>query len=109
MFSLSTHVAVEDNDEIPLLQTDQIQVSQAFVPYHVLQALNHISGLLLDSLQFPRGFSIPGSPKLDTVLKKWTQKSGVKRITTTSLSLLPTLSRCSHVTQAASISTMMHH
>lgn len=97
MFSLSTHVTVEDNDEIPLLQADQIQVSQAFVAYLILQALNHINGLLLESLQFPRGSSILGSPELDTVLEKWTRKSGLKRITTTSLSLLATLSRGSPV------------
>lgn len=88
VFSPATHEEVEDNNEIPLLQTGQIQASQAFVASPVLQALNHIRGLLLDSLQFPSGFSALGSPELDTELEKWPWKSGVKRITTTSLSLL---------------------
>lgn len=92
MLSLTTCVAVEGNHEISLLQGIWIQVSVG--ASGVLQALHHISGLLLVLLQFFSVFSVLGSPELDTVLEKWPRKSGVKRITTTSLSLLATFSRC---------------
>lgn len=67
LFSLTTRVAVEGNNEISLLQGIWIQVSLG--ASGVLQALHHNSGLLLDSLQFPSVFSELGSPELDTVLE----------------------------------------
>lgn len=107
VLSVTTHVAVEDNDEIPLLQADLIQVSQAFVAYCVLRALSHISGLLLDSLQLHGGFSVLGSPELDSVLQecpwKWCKENN--HVPQPAGYILQMQSR----TQAASSSTMMHH
>lgn len=74
MFSLYTELAVEDHDQIPVLQAHQIQVSQAFLAHHMLQASNQVSGSLLDSLQFCSVSFVLGSPELDKILQKCPHK-----------------------------------
>ena len=57
--------------EPSVLQTGQSQLSQPFLNGEMLQSCNHLSGPLLDSLQYVRVSLVLESPELDTVLQGW--------------------------------------
>lgn len=101
VFPNHTHLAVEDHDQIPLLQAHQTQVSQAFLAHHMLQASNH-QWLSAGLTSVSECFSCTGKPRNGL-------PSAVKSRITTSLNLLATLLLMQSSTQAASISTMMHY
>lgn len=70
VFSLTQYLAVEDHDQAPLLPAHQPQVSLACLAQHVLQAPNHTTAPLRDSLQFLSVFSVLE----DRELQKWPHK-----------------------------------
>lgn len=51
-----------------LLQAGQSELSQPFLTGEVLQTLDHLSGLPLDSFQYVHAFDLLRSAKLDSVL-----------------------------------------
>ena len=55
------------------LKAEQTQVTQPFLIVEILQAVYHLCGPLLDSLQEIPVFFVPGSPELATILSTQVQ------------------------------------